>query len=284
MNKFILFITLFIASKIIFAEQSGQDTTLNNKTLSIEISGDKSEFIQGETLNFLVKMTNNTGDTIITHVIRCYLNDFHKDSVYTGQSRYGWIIIPPLGHYYYFNSPADFIIKGTDWTNRTLFPGNYEYYISSDNKEFVSNKIHFKVYPVPDSLLVAYNDLIYIPGEVKTIRDYEALYEKYRGTYYEQEFLRKSIYEAAIIFDDHPEYREKAISLSKLFILKYTDSEEAYHLFKFLMTNYPDNKAVIAEILKSLITDKPDCKLLIVLRSKPDQVFKQIKSLLDEGG
>jgi len=270
-----------------------------NTDLEIELSCDKTEFIQGESIDVLVKITNNTNNTFRMRPPKHYIYDFNKDSTFTSQFGNGLIEIPPSGNYYYMLEPTSYLVFcGIDFSTHTLKPGNYEYYLSLflGKEEFLSNKINIKVNPVPDSLVVAFNNLRYDPNEPyaietheeyaeKYIETYKGYIEMYKGTFYEQQYFFKLLvhpyFNSAIRNkDDAKDYREEAIKLNKEFILKYPNTSHAYGLFQVIMFNYTDNQALVEEILTSLKNNQPECKLLEVLRNQPGYLHKQLKHLL----
>ena len=116
------------------------------------------------------------------------------------------------------------------------------------------------------------------------MEDYESLAEKYKGTIYEEIFLIRQVEDSRLqsaIYskDKDKEYREKALQLFGDFILKYPNTSRAYYLFKDYLYNFEENKVYIEDILKTLIKNEPDCKLLEVLRHQP-YYYNKIKYLL----
>ena len=168
------------------------------------------------------------------------------------------------------------------------YEGNYEYHISQfvGQYEFTSNKVQIKINSVPDSLQQALQDLKFNPNKISTTKDIETLFEKFKGTFYEQEFynrlLRNTVYYDAILNKTKDEeLREKVLKLYKEFIIKYCNTANAYSRFNWMMIDYNDNKAAIEEILTTLKNKKPDCKLLEVLRNQPEYLNKEIEYLLN---
>ena len=160
-----------------------------------------------------------------------------------------------------------------DFITHTLRPGNYEYYISASlgNKKYQSNRINIKINPVPDSLKPAFNDLKYDLKNNITFETAEERLEKYEYNFYATKFYRREFgygyyYNAIQNKDDAKDYRERAIKLYKEYILRFPNTSIAYGLFQVIMFNYTDNQLLVAEILKSLKQNQPDCKLLDVLR------------------
>ena len=257
--------------------------------LDIEISCDKIEFIQGESINILVKIKNNSSDTLRISKHKYYFFDFDKDSTFSNYYDRGIVDISPFGTYYYMVEPLSYLFfRGIDLSTYTLKPGNYDYYLSKflGKKEYVSNKINIIVNSIPDSLLQAFNDLIFIPNNPRSIETAEQLLTKYKGTFYEENYYEKvmsyPVYDNAIQNKvEAKEYRTKAVNLYKEFILKFPNSTRAYLSFNKIMYNYENNQFLIEDILISLKNSQPECKLLEVLKNKPEYLNKEIKYLLD---
>jgi hypothetical protein len=173
MKCFILITAVFFSNYFLIAQQN----------LSIEISCNKPNFIQGEFINVQVKITNNTNRSIKTDAPKYYIHNSKNDSTYSNQHGYGYIIIPPQSTYYFLLDPQqNLIFSGIDFSTHTLFPGSYNFYLSlTANKEYaISNKIHIKIEPVPDSLKSDFDKLKFTPGRINTVEDYERLYEEQR--------------------------------------------------------------------------------------------------------
>jgi hypothetical protein len=257
--------------------------------LDIEISCDKIEFIQGESINILVKIKNNSSDTLRISKHKYYIFDFDKDSTFSNYYDRGIVDISPFGTYYYMVEPLSYLFfRGIDLSTYTLKPGNYDYYLSKflGKKEYVSNKINIIVNSIPDSLLQAFNDLIFIPNNPRSIDTAEQLLTKYKGTFYEENYYEKVMsypvyYNAIQNKVEAKEYRTKAVNLYKEFILKFPNSTRAYLSFNKIMYNYENNQFLIEDILISLKNSQPECKLLEVLKNKPEYLNKEIKYLLD---
>ncbi len=299
MKTFIIIIAVIFFGAIIHAQQfhneekillaSNSSLSFQNKNdSSIEIESNKTEYIQGESIDVILKIKNNTNENYEIAWPKNYLLNLDKNKTFTGQfSSEIPMELPPKNNYYFFDNPEGFVLSGTDPSTNILPPGNYEYYASLEigNNKYISNKINFKINPVSASLQPALNELRFVPGKSHTIKDYELLAEKYKGTVYERIFLRKLIHNSWFTFaiqnkNEYKIYREKAIKLYKKFILSYPDTYDAYSIIAVFMSNYNANKIIIDDILKTLIKDKPNCKLLEVLRNQPDYMNKQIKYLL----
>lgn len=254
--------------------------------LKIQVSCNKEEFIQGESVDIFAKIKNNTSDTLIIS-LKHYIKNLDSDSTFSnGSNKY--IHLPPFGNYYFMLDPIDYIVfGGIDFSSMTYKPGHYEYYLSCivDGEEYFSNKISINVNSVPDSLKQLFNGLVHDSN-----KNYSATYslelaERYNGTLYEQQFyfrlLKNNDYYYALQNKaEFNNYREQALELNKEFILKYPNTTFAYRLFYRIMLNYVANKTLVEEILISLKNSQPDCKLLDVLRNRPEYLNKQITHLL----
>ncbi len=265
------------------------DSTLTTEELNeleIQISCEKDEYIQGESIDILAKIKNNTLDTLIFS-LRHYIKNFDTDSTFSSQSNKN-IYLQPLGKYYFMLDPTNYIFfVGIDFPSMTLKPGYYEYYLSCilDRGEFFSNKINIKVNTVPDSLKAIFKELVFDPNKEYSLQVSLEQAERYVGSFYEQQFyfnlLTNSDYYYAL--QDKSEfnnYREQVLELNKKFILKYPNSTLSFRLFQRIMHNYAANQKLVEEILISLKNSQPDCKLLEVLRNRPEYLNKQITHLL----
>ncbi|MCW8806257.1 MAG: hypothetical protein OQK56_07340 [Ignavibacteriaceae bacterium] len=271
------------------ANCSAIDSTLAANELNdveIQLICDKEEFIQGESIDILAKIKNNTLDTLIFS-LRHYIKNLDIDSTFSNQSN-KYVHLPPLGKYYFMLDPTNYIaFIGIDFSSMTLKPGHYEYYLSCvlDRGEFFSNKININVSTIPDSLKEIFKELIFNPNKKYSLQVSLEQAERYEGTFYEQQFyfnlLTNSDYYYAL--QDKSEfnnYRAQVLELNKKFILKYPNSTLSFRLFQRIMHNYAANKKLVEEILISLKNSQPDCKLLEVLRNRPEYLNKQITHLL----
>lgn len=272
--------------KIILASNTNTANSLNDN-LKIELVCDKTEFIQGESIEILIKITNNKPDTI-TVIPKYYLDDLNSDSTFTHNGG-GICILPPYGTCYYMLDPADWLLffGRMDFTTTSLVPGNYIFFSSAEynNQKYLSNKINIKIHPVPDSLVQAFNDLKQYPHEMQTIEKAKENLEKYESTFYEKKFYSRLLfsinYQNAVKNKaDFGNYRDEALSLYKEFIMKFPDSSISSGLFRIIMYNYADNHALVVEILTYLNINQPDCKLLEVLRNQPEDLYKPVKHFL----
>lgn len=248
--------------------------------LEIDISCGKTEIIQGESIDILVKLKNNTNKIIRTGSPKHYLNHLNKDSLITNHYGHAVIDISPFSTYYFFINPIGYIsYSAKDYIYDPWHLGSYEYNISQfvGQNEFTSNKIDITINPIPDSLQLPFNELKFDPNNLKTTDDWENLLEKYKGTFYERQFYYMLL--------NTPKYREDidlSARLYKEFILKYPDNDFSYSIINTLVYNYTYNKILIEDILMSLKTNKPDCKLLEVLRNQPEYMdIIKINYLLD---
>jgi hypothetical protein len=280
--KYLIFITAFIFFNCVLIAQPN---------LSIEISCDKPEIVQGEYIDVQVKVINKTDKTITMGAPKHYLYDYNNDLTYTNHFGEGHvqIDIPANGYYYFLLDPQGYLMfKGKDLSTNTFPPSYYDYYLSLfiGENEIKSNIIKLGVKPVPDSLKSDFDKFKYIPGRYYAVEDYERLYEEHKGTYYEKEFLYNllntySYMDAIKNKKNAMVFREKASQLYKEFILKYSNTSQAYYLFSKIMDNYKENNELVANILSNLKTNDPQSNLLMVLRHQPEYMNKQIKQLLN---
>lgn len=271
--------------KILLASNTKRVNLLNGG-LKIELDYDKTDIIQGESVDIFAKIKNNTTDTLIIE-LKHYIKNLDSDSTFSNRSN-KYVHLPPFGNYYFMLDPIDYIVfGGIDFSSWTLKPGHYEYYLSCivDREEYFSNKISINVNSVPDSLKQLFNGLVHDSN-----KNYSAAYslelaERYNGTLYEQQFyfrlLKNNDYYYALQNKaEFSNYREQALELSKEFILKYPNTTFAYRLFYRIMLNYVANKTLVEEILTGLKNVHPNCMLLEALRNQPEYLNKQISHLL----
>lgn len=256
--------------------------------LEVIISCDKTEFIQGESIDVFLKITNHSTDTIHIQTTNHIIYNLSNDSTSINQIRSN-IILPPTGKYYGLIDPSDYLVfGGIDFSTNTLKHGKYSFYLSllTDNNIYSSNKLNIVIDSVPDSLKESFNELKSHNTRIKNTADLERLALQHEGTFYEQQFyfklLQTSSYYCAVQGKkDYEQYRNRALQFYKEFILEYYNTSDAYLLFKRLMKNYDENKVLIGDILTSLKRIEPESHLLTVLRNQPDYINKQIKHLLN---
>jgi len=255
---------------------------LQNTVLEIEISCDRTEYLQGEFITIVEKIKNNTSENIILGPPKHYLHDIDRDSLITSVYEHGILEIPANSQNDFFINPLGVlnykdsgIIPSYPWYY--WYPGNYEYYISEfiDGKEYRSNKIKIKINPVPDSLLEGFNELKLRREKISIAKD-QLLLNKYKGSYYEKEFYYKLLTDFGY-FDNINEENSK---LYAEFIIKYPNTYFSYKIIDHLSSYYEKNKALVDSILIELKTKSPTCKLLEVLKHQPEYMNKQIKHLL----
>ena len=265
----------------------------SNNDISIELNCDKKEIIQGQMLDVVVKIKNNTNKIIKMGGLKHLLYNTDKDTLMifeTGKP----FRLNPLSHYTHITDPQGFFFYNGELKTGYLYPGSYEYSIglAVGKEKITSNKINFKVNPVPDSLKTAFNEL-YNKNNIKVRLNtntnkfdrYEMLAEKYKGTFYEKEFYYKLLkqynYYKAVRNkgEEAKKLRKRAIDLYKFFILKYPNSHFSIYLFGNLYANNSDYKKIITEIIRSLKKNSPQCKLLEVIKDQLDG-YKEIKYLL----
>ena len=286
-NWLFLFIyPLIFITPSLKAQYEENDSTLQIQDLVIEISCNKTEFIQGEPIDILIKIFNNSNDTV-----NIYLNHYLVNIKNGSTSKHSFdrgITIHPLKKCYLFIDPAAWMMfLGSIDSAHSLKPGNYKFYVTTtySNTKYESNKIILVVNPVPDSLLQAYNDLKYIPDQPRSIETSEKLLDKYKGSFYEKRFYDQ-VFGSGFYFyaiqnkEEYKNYRDKAVKLYREFILKYPNSSNAYSNFRVIMYNYKDNASLVNEILASLYYNQPNCKLLEILRNQQDYFYREIKYLL----
>jgi len=289
-SQYLLIISFLLFSvdfNYINAQSVASDSSLKTQDLVLEISCDKTEFIQGEPIDILIKILNKSDETVRVF-LNHYLYNQENDSTFKHTFDKG-VYIPPTEKYYLIIDPAGWLmfLGNMDLSTISLKPGNYNYYVSTTypNNRHESNKLKIVVNPVPDSLLQSYNDLKYIPNYPMPIDTAEALLEKYKGSFYEERYYAKIFgygyyYHAIQNKDEFRDYRVKAINLYREFILKYPNSSNAYGKFQVIMFNYKDNASLVNEILSTLNYNQPNCKLLEILRNQQDYFYKEIKYLL----
>ncbi len=267
--------------------------------MEIELQCYKNEIIQGELLDVLVKIKNNTNDTIITGAPKHFLHAIDRDTSIVIEPSNAYIEIPPYGIYSYFIDPLEYI--GYNEESNPCYPwyywfeSKYEYSIAHfvGDEKFISNKIQIKVNPVPDSLQSSFNELkddIQNPAVINFAtyksEKLESLFENFKDSYYGKEFYYKLLkgynyYEAIGNKGEGAKYlRERAINLYKNFILNYPNSDASYTFLKWIYFNYSDNMFLLDEIISFLKKTDPNCWLLEALNNQPDYMFKEIKHLL----
>jgi len=259
---------------------------LQNKDLEIEISCDKTEYIQGESFNIYVKFLNNSDEPIkITSSPKHYLQDLNRDSLRISNfNSHPLIEIPAHSEYDFLIDPlhaiaynGNGIVPGYPWFY--WYTGDYNYYISQSisNNEYKSNKINIRINPVPDSLLQAFQELKDYVGFSKTGKDWNTILEKNKGHYYEKEFY----YRLLTTLGYFDKINETNSQLYEEFIVKYPDNDFSYRILNYLSNYYEKNKGLVDRIIERLRTKSPNSKLLMVLRNQPEYMMNnQIKHLL----
>jgi hypothetical protein len=270
--KYFIFIAAFIFLNCFLIAQ---------QNLSIEISCDKAEIIQGESLDILAKIKNNSDHDIKIGSTKHYLYDLNSDSLRINNfDPHSIIEIPAHVQFSFFIDPLHYIayngngiVPGYPWFY--WYAGNYDYYIdiSGGSNQIKSNKIHIIVNPVPDSLLQAFEELKDYVRKAKTGREWKTLLEKHRGSYYEKEFYYR--YLTSSECSGNLGTNEK-----KEFVIRYPNTALSYSIFNSLVDNYNNNKDQIEDILNHLKINAPSSKLLMVLRNRPDYMNKPIIHLL----
>lgn len=253
-----------------------------NGGLKIEIYSDKTEYLQGEFINIVEKIKNNTNENINLGQPKHYLYDIDRDSMITSIYGNGSVEILAISQNNFFINPLGAVnykdigvIPSYPWFY--WYPGNYEYYLSQfiDGKEYRSNKIKIKINPVPDSLLEEFNTLK-SQDEKISIEKARTLLNKYKGSYYEKEFY----YRLLTNFGYFDNINEANSQLYEEFIIQYPDNDFSYKILNYLSNYYEKNKTLVDRIIESLKTKSPNSKLLMVLKNEPDYMNKKIKHLL----
>lgn len=269
--------------------------------LQINIESDKSEYIKGQLIDILVRIKNNTNETVKLYPAEHHLYSYEESKTINSTRNtveYTYLTIPPHQEYVYLVNPLKFINHKNE--DKGLLPGlpwyywpegSYEYYVSYklNNVVYTSNKIFLVIKSVPDSLILAFEDLKdninnppnFNPLTYRTDR-YEVLFEKYQGTFYEKEFSSKLLtnwnYTYAIANKKEAEIlRERAMELYKEFILKYPSTEAAfYYLINLYSYRDKGNENLLKEISSSLSSNKAADRLFQVLHNQKEYWFKEI--------
>ncbi len=269
------------SNKLLLASNNNFNYSQNGD-LEIEIYSDKTEYLQGEFINIVEKIKNNTNENINLGQPKHYLYDIDRDSMITSVYGNGSVEILANSQNNFFINPLGAVnykdigvIPSYPWFY--WYPGNYEYYLSQfiDGKEYRSNKIKIKINPVPDSLLEEFNTLKSNDEKI-SIEKSRMLLNKYKGSYYEKEFYYKLLTD----FGYFDKINEANSQLYEEFIIKYPDNDFSYKILNYLSNYYEKNKALVNHIIERLKTKSPNSKLLIVLKNQPDYMNKQIKHLL----
>jgi hypothetical protein len=262
------------------------DTDNNNK-FDLYIESGKSEFIMGEVPDVIVRIKNKTNDTLKLYTRQLYIFSYDENRIIEGYRSEGitYTILPPNQQFSYILNPMAFInhkkegnIPGVPWFYWN--EGEYDFYLSYkyEGNTFYSNKIPLIIYPVPDSLKGAFEDLKHDIYEPYPKENYKLFTKYYKGTFYEQQF-----YYNLLTSPDYWELNNVEQAEYKEFIVKYSNTAFAYSLFNSLFNNYDNNKNLIEDIIKELEKEKPECDLLLVLKAQPDYNYKEIKPLLQRG-
>jgi len=237
---------------------------LLNDDIEISIKPLQEQYIKGKMINILVKIRNNSSDIVRLPKPKQYLYSYKN--LETKQSPEEYLLvrtIPSHQDYVYLLSPVHSInskkegqVAGLPWFYWD--EGSYEYYISFkvNGTTLTSNKISIIVNPVPDTLVKEFEDLKDYPEKSRTLNDYENLVEKYKGTFYEQEYLYKLLstydYYLAISKNNAGTLRQKALDLYKEYILKYPDTYAASVFFTDIYGGRDINETLLKEISNSL--------------------------------
>lgn len=303
-NWFTVFVSLLtFGFPYLQAHSSMNDSSLITQDLEIEISCENNSFVQGQLIDVLVRIKNNTGDTVKLYLANHHLYS-HEDSKTINSLRntvdYLSLIIFPHNEYIYLVDPLQFInykkedkglLPGLPWY---YWPeGNYDYYISYKLNKVVctSNKITITIEPPSDSLISDFEALktdLKNPDLLNTstykFESLEHLYGLYKGTFYEKEFLYKLLinwnYTYAIANKNEAKtLRSRAMELYKEFILKYPNTEGAIFYFGNIYA-YRDkgNENLLKEILTSLKNDDSANIFWRVVNNQKRYRFKDLNS------
>jgi hypothetical protein len=286
-------------SNSLYASIDNIKNNFSNDALRINITTPKTDFIKGELIDVLVDVKNNTSDTLEIINLKHYLHPIGTSESINGQFRDDRSIkISPNENYKLILNPLALINYKDD--DKTVLPslpwyywpeGDYEYNLSYNlnGKEYISNKLLISVKSVPDTLLLAFNDLkedlknpATFDSDHYKFEKYEKLFEKYKNSFYAKEFFTKLIlnwnyYDALYGKEKASILRVRAVDLVREFIIKYPNTETSQNLFMYLMNNYDQNRQIIEEIITSLKDTKENSYLLqiIVNRTKCNYTILQ---------
>ncbi len=270
-----------------------ENAHLNNDIFEVNIESSKNDYVKGELVDVLVRVKNNSTDTIKLGAADHHLYSYEESRTIDNKNsnyKYSYVLIPPHQDYVYLVNPLNFIAHNKE----SIFPGfpwyywdegNYDYYISYDlyNTTYISNKIPIKINSVPDSLKQAFEDLKEDLKNPATLNKYETLFEKYKGSFYDKEFFYKllktnSFYYAIANEEKDRNLRPKAMDLYKEFIIKYPNCEAAYNLFHRIY-DYKNkgNEFLLEEIINLLKKKEPESIILKVLKSQQNYWTKDLK-------
>lgn len=276
--------------------------------LKINIESYQKDYIQGKLIDVLVRVKNNTQYAIKLHPADHLLFSYEESKTIDSQPMGGYyatVVIPPYQEYIYLVNPLKYVnhkkedkglLPGLPWY---YWPeGDYDYYISYkfNNKVYTSNKIPITILPVPDSLTTAFEDLKadknnpdLLNFSTYKFESLENLFEKYRETFYEKEFLYKLInnwnYTYAIANKKEAEsIRPRAMELYKEFILKYPNTQAAFsYLRKIYIYRDKGNENLLTEIISSLESNEEATTLLQLYQIEKNKYEERKKGFKKEG-
>jgi hypothetical protein len=262
------------------------DINNGNNNFDLTIESARSEFIMGEIPDVIISIKNKSNDTLKLDKFQQYIYSYDENRTIEGYKTDGmpYTILPPHQQYSFFINPMAFINHKNEGNTPAIpwfywYEGKYDFYISYRNNgdTYFSNKILLTIDSLPDSLKEAFENLKYNINITRPSGYYRMLADKYKGTFYEQQFYYKLFVS--------PEYREMNDTQQlevKQYIINYCNTESAYQFFHSLLIRYDKYQNLIKDILLELKKEKPDCAILKVLRTQPDYNYKQIKSLLQK--
>lgn len=280
-----IYIACFICITFMINASSGIDKPIfTGRDISIRIISNTSEIVKGQLFDVLIDIKNNSAEPIELNNLKHYLVIKNSSTTINNQFKdERKIKIVPFENFKLIVNPLSSInYKIEDKTGLPSLPwyywpeGEYEYYISYEvgERDHCSNRIPIIIKDIPDSLQESFGDLKENLQNPATLNfntykfdKYEALFDKYKNSFYNKEFYSKLLTNRNYYYAIHNKeeakiLRDIALKLCKDYIINYPESETSQNLFLRLIRNYEQNKMVIDDIVISLRKEKSDSYLL----------------------
>lgn len=263
---------------ILFALNNEQ-SIYRSDSIKIELMLSKNEFFQGESINILCSVFNQSAMSVYIGGYEHHLLNLNTGKLYNSRENYSrrsQTGIPAFSIEKSIIDPHDWLMSD-EYIGNPFPSGTYEYWLTEiiNDRKIVSNKVRFTILEPPDSVKPQLNELIYLSNKSTPLDEAKSLYEKYKNSFYSERALKKLL--------SYPNLETTLkLKLTKQYIISYPNSSKAVYLFLNLLGNHLENRILLEEIIENLKRNQPDCYLLEVLRSWPDNLDtkKQIRHLL----
>jgi DNA-binding ferritin-like protein (Dps family) len=266
----IIVISIFFHSPQLYANSNTESDSINN--IVIELFIENNEFIKGQLFEIFVRFKNNGNEKIVIPCSKIWQNVTHNlTNNFSYEFRGTEIVLEPNEEKVFLKSPTIDYTYNEGLTAEYLpwhywFQGDYEFNvtINTANTVVTSNTIQFLIKPVPENLQEAFNTLGFDLTNINSVdqltlknEDNEALFVKYKGTFYEKEFFYKlflnKYYRFAIENKEGARIlRNKAEKLAKEYIAKYPNTHLTKLMLHHIQRGGTKNQMLMEEIVNIL--------------------------------